>query len=256
MDRFPKVTEWIGERALQQLRSHNYVITNKKFEATVSIPREDFEDNDFGKYAPVFEDMGRESSEFPNEHVFGLLKNGFTTFCFDGQNFFDRDHPHMGVEGDSTVQSNIYDKDPAHPASGKAWYLLDTSRALKPLVWQERIKPELESKVDPSQSDYVFMNDQVLFGIRARGNAGFSFWQLAVASKEELNTEHFNGAYEMMTSRKDHQDRPMHIKPMLLVVPPSLRQKAHEVVLKEFDNQGESNINYKIVDVFVCPYLE
>lgn len=252
LERFPKVTEWIGERAVNKLQSHNYQIQNKKFEATIGIPREDFEDNDYGKYTPVFEDMGRESAEFPNEHIFGLLKDGFTTPCFDGQYFFDDQHP-VGREG--KAQSNLLINDPNNPPEGHAWYLIDASRALKPLIWQERTKPELESKVDPSNSDHVFMMDEVLYGIRARGNAGFSFWQLAAATKEPLTTENFNALYSMMTERKDYQDRPMHIRPTLLVVPPSLRQQAHEVIMKEFVNGGDSNINFNIVGVYVCPYL-
>ncbi|SHO56070.1 Mu-like prophage major head subunit gpT family protein [Vibrio quintilis] len=251
LDRFPKIREWLGDREINKLQNHNYQIPNRKFEATIGIPREDYEDNDYGKYSPVFEDMGREASEFPNEHIFGLLKTGFTELCFDGKPFFSDKHP---VGRGEINQSNLFSD--GTKANGSAWYLIDASRALKPLIWQERTKPELEAKNNPAESDHVFMHDEILYGIRARGNAGFSSWQLAAASHKALNTDNFNAVYKMMTSRKDHQNRPMHIRPTLLIVPPSLRQQAYEVVLKEKIDGGDSNINFNIVDVYVCPYLE
>ncbi|WP_407545729.1 Mu-like prophage major head subunit gpT family protein [Vibrio parahaemolyticus] len=252
LSRFPKAKKWVGERAINRLSSSDYQIKNEKFESTVGIPRDDFEDNDYGKYTPVFEDMGREAAEFPNEHIFSLLSQGFEVACYDGQNFFDLEHP-VGKTGEA--QSNILINDADNPPEGESWFLLDCSRSLKPLIWQERATPELESKTDAANSDHVFMLDEILYGIRARGNGGFSFWQLAAASKEELNTDNFNALYQMMTKRKDEEKRPMHISPTLLVVPPSLRQQAHDVINKEFNKLGESNINFKIVDVYVCPYL-
>ncbi|MFV0447775.1 MAG: Mu-like prophage major head subunit gpT family protein [Vibrio sp.] len=251
LDRFPRVREWIGERHLNKLKSYNYSVTNKKFESTISVPREDFEDNDYGKYAPVFEDMGREANEFPNEYIFGLLKQGFEELCFDGKPFFSKEHP---INEKGEVQSNLFISDAGN--ASKPWFLLDTSRALKPLIWQERIKPEMQTLTNMNNNSHTFLHDEYLYGIRARGNAGFSFWQLAAATKADLNSDNFNAVYSMMTARKDPQERPMHIRPTVLVVPPSLRQQAHDVVLKERIDGGDSNINYKIVDVFVCPWLE
>lgn len=61
------------------------------------------------------------------------------------------------------------------------WFLLDTRKAIKPLIFQERRAPEFKSITDPT-SDHVFMNDAFLYGVDARGNVGFSFWQLAFGS--------------------------------------------------------------------------
>ena len=41
--------------------------------------------------------------------------------CYDGQNFFDTDHP-VGEQGSQETVSNV------QTGAGPAWYLLDTTR--------------------------------------------------------------------------------------------------------------------------------
>lgn len=65
--------------------------------------------------------------------------------------------------------------------SSTAWFLLDTSKPVKPFVFQERKKPVFVQQIDPS-SDDVFMKKKFKFGAEARGAAGYAFWQLIVGS--------------------------------------------------------------------------
>ncbi len=62
-----------------------------------------------------------------------------------------------------------------------AWFLLDTSKPVKPFVYQPRKKPVFvqQTKMD---SDAVFMQGEFLFGAEARGAAGYGHWQLAYGS--------------------------------------------------------------------------
>ncbi len=76
----------------------------------------------------------------------------------------------------SSTVSNV---DIPETGAGPSWYLLDTSCAIKPLICQERLKPELDSKTDPTKSDHVFDHDEYVHGVRARNNGGFVFWQMA-----------------------------------------------------------------------------
>lgn len=69
--------------------------------------------------------------------------------------------------------------------SDPAWYLLDTSRAIKPLIWQERESYEFQS-ITGSSDPYVFMNDEHLYGVRARVNAGFGLWQKSSVDRCQL----------------------------------------------------------------------
>lgn len=61
------------------------------------------------------------------------------------------------------------------------WYLLCTSRAIKPLIYQKRKETKLLSKTN-ELDDNVFMNRQFIYSVEARGNAGYGLWQLAFGS--------------------------------------------------------------------------
>lgn len=61
------------------------------------------------------------------------------------------------------------------------WHLLCTTKAIKPLLFQERETPKFVSK-DAENDDNVFMNREFIYGTEARGNVGYSFWQLAYGS--------------------------------------------------------------------------
>lgn len=67
-----------------------------------------------------------------------------------------------------------------------AWHLLCTTKAIKPLIFQERKAP-IFTKKDAETDDNVFFNKEFLYGTDARGNVGFSFWQLAYGSTGATN---------------------------------------------------------------------
>jgi phage major head subunit gpT-like protein len=69
-------------------------------------------------------------------------------------------------------------------ANPTAWFLFDTSRAIKPLIFQQRKKPEFVS-MDSSTDQNVFMKKQFLYGVDCRDNAGFGLWQMAFGSTGE-----------------------------------------------------------------------
>ena len=252
LGQIPKIREWLGERVINKLGDYEYEIKNKLFEATVEVKRTEFEDNDYGKYGILFEDFGREADEFPNDYVFDLLANGHQNTCLDGKNFFDTNHP-VGLTGEQDVTS-VSNKYTTGTPEVAPWFLLDTSRVIQPFIWQERVKPKMTPMM--KDDDYeTFSRDRYQFGIRARGNAGYGFWQLAAMSDKDLTDINFNEVFTGMGSLKGDNGRPLRIKPKLLIVPPSLRQKAHEVVKRQFLESGESNINFEAVEIMVCPYL-
>ncbi len=96
----------------------------------------------------------------------------------------------FSTDASGKVQSNPY-KDTAEilvvpylAAHEKKWFLLDTRKAIKPFIYQERKAPEFASITDPN-SEHVFKQNTFLYGVEARGNVGFSFWQLAYGSTGE-----------------------------------------------------------------------
>lgn len=212
--------EWLGPRIVGNLALSDWTISNRKFEKTVSITREDIEDDQYGVLSPFLTEMGRATAEHPDTLVGQLLKDGFTTTCYDGQTFFDTDHPvGDGVNVATTSVSNV------QAGSGPAWYLLDTSRAAKPVVYQERVKPVFTS-LDRENDENVFHRDEYIYGVRARHNVGYGLWQLAFGSKADLTPDNYEAARTAMMNFAGDGGRPLGVKPNMLVVPPSLEGAA------------------------------
>ncbi|MCI1193418.1 Mu-like prophage major head subunit gpT family protein [Calidifontimicrobium sp. SYSU G02091] len=251
LNQFPKLREWVGDRVVKDMAASAYQVQNKLYEGTVGVRRTDIEDDNVGVYTPLFAEMGRAARAHADQLVFELLAAGETTLCYDGQNFFDVDHPvYPNVDGTGTATSvsNL------QAGTDPAWYLLDTSRALKPLIFQERTTPELEA-MTASNDEGVFTSDTYRYGIRYRCNAGFGFWQLAYKSKAALTAANFNAAMAAMMSVKADGGRPMGVRPTHLVVPPTLRAAALALIESQLTTGGESNPNYKAVEVIVSPWL-
>lgn len=66
-------------------------------------------------------------------------------------------------------------------SSSTAWMLLDTTKVVRPFVYQERKAPVFVQQTDP-QSDGVFNNKKFKFGAEARAAAGYGFWQTCYGS--------------------------------------------------------------------------
>ncbi|MGH8039293.1 MAG: Mu-like prophage major head subunit gpT family protein [Stenotrophomonas sp.] len=241
---FPSVREWIGDRVINGIETHGYTIKNKSYESTVGVPRDKIEDDQFGIYSPMMQEMGRSVAAHPDELVFGLLRNGDKSLCYDGQNFFDTDHPVLGADGKTTTQSNWDD----NGGSGQTWYLLDTTRVLKPIILQERKAPNFVAKTGETD-DNVFDRAEYVYGVDCRRNVGFGFWQLAYASRKELTEENLVAAYTAMAERKGDHGRPLGIKPSLLVVTPGMKFKADKLVSASTLASGAENVLKGLVKV-------
>lgn len=240
--------EWVGDRVVQAIKQHGYTIKNKTWENTVGVPKEAFEDDQYGIYTPLMAQLGQDSREHPDELVFDLMGRAETEECYDGQPFFDTDHPVLAADGTETSVSNLTD------GAETAWYLLDTTRAIRPFIYQNR-KPYNFVMKDQEQDDNVFMQKEFLYGVDGRSNVGFGLWQLAHKAKVELTADNFNSVYAAMKSMKGDNGRPLNIRPNLLVVPPSLRAQALEVVKAERNAAGATNINRNVVDVLDTSWL-
>ncbi|WP_165079112.1 MULTISPECIES: Mu-like prophage major head subunit gpT family protein [unclassified Desulfovibrio] len=260
LGQFPKLSEWVGSRSVKNMAEHGYSIVNNLYEGTVGVKRTDIEDDNLGIYTPLFEEMGYATATHPDELVFALLGKGVSTECYDGQNFFDTDHPvYPNVEGTGTPEtvSNLIEGEGAEGAT--PWYLLDVSRPLKPLIFQERTAPEMTSQTD-ARTDNVFMADEYRYGVRYRCNAGFGFWQQAVCVRDALNQANFLKARALMQSFRADGGRPLGLgrggkAGTLLVVPASLEADAIKLVDLQLINGGESNPCYNMATIVNCAWL-
>jgi len=70
---------------------------------------------------------------------------------------------------------------PELAANPTAWFLLDTSKPVKPLVFQRR-KPPTFIAMDRPDDEGVFTKKEFRYGVDCRDNAGYGLWQLAYGS--------------------------------------------------------------------------
>lgn len=241
----PGLREWLGDRVVKSISEGSYAIENRDFELTVGVKRTDIADDNLGIYSPMMAFMGQRASEFPDELVMPMLPAGFSTPCWDGNYFFDDEHP-VGDTG--RTYSNI------QAGAGAPWFLLSTKQPLKPLIYQERQKPNFVAMTDPTDEG-VFMRKEFRYGVDLRSNGGFAFPQFAYASRAPLTAANYEALRTAMTSQVGETGRKLNIRPDLIVVDPSNRAAAKQLFDTMLLLGGGNNIYYKDVDVLETPYV-
>lgn len=241
---FPMMREWLGDRVIKDLSAYHYEITNKDYESTIEVDRNDIEDDQIGVYTPMIQGLAQAAKEHPDYLVFALLAAGFDTVCFDGQYFFDTDHP-VGA----STQSNY------GGGASNAWYLMDLSKPVKPIILQVRKQPQFVS-MDKADDENAFMRKKYRYGVDDRKNVGYGLWQLAFGSKQTLNSTYYlAGRTAMMGFTKEDNATPLNIRPTHLVVGPSNESAGKQLVEAQFDATGASNIWYNSAKLVVVPWL-
>lgn len=265
LGQFPQFREWIGSRVIEKMKAYGYAIVNKTFEGTVAINRDDFEDDNLGIYSPLFQEMGRAAAAQPDELVFAALRDGINAACYDGQNFFDTEHPvypKVDGSGDAQMVSNMFVAKTGSVGaqadySGPAWYLLDCSRAIKPLIYQDRRKAELvaQTKVDEGRA---FTDNEFVFGASARRNVGYGFWQMSYMMQSPLTLDALWHGWSAMREFTADGGRKLGIKPTHIVVPTSLEKQAVQLLERELFADGNATVSNEMkgkLELVVADYL-
>lgn len=245
------VREWIGPRVLNKFRAYGFTIVNKKWEDSIEVLWDDLSDDKLSQYIPQIQTMAQDMNTHYLRLITALLEGGFAAGgeAYDGQYFFDTDHPvdtgdtvltvknkgtlKVGEAGIKEAFNNLpnlvdergdplgimYDTLICHPSkrfivekllgaelyihsgdtsvdfnevrgavprviynpyqtSAEKWWLIDTSRPIKPFILQIRESPRFQAVTNPNDTG-VFQTDKFLYGLKARHNAGYSLWQLA-----------------------------------------------------------------------------
>ena len=246
---FPGMREWIGDRQIKQFGLHDYSIKNKPFEDTVKVLRDSIEDDEYGIYAPMFTALGQAAAAHPDILVFQALKNGFAANCYDGQYFFDTDHPVGGAGVPVATVSNM------QAGAGAPWFMLDTSRSLLPLIFQQRKKADKIVRLDKEEDTNVFMRREYIYGCDGRYNTGYGFWQMAFGSKAALDAANFKAARLAMETLTGDNGDPLGVSPTVLVVGPTNRDAGEAILKREQLANGESNTLRNAVELIVVPWL-
>jgi phage major head subunit gpT-like protein len=249
MKELPGMREWVGQRVILNLEATGAQLKNKHYEHTIGVDRNAIEDDKLGIFGPMFSIQGEIVARHPDQLVWGLLPTGFSTLGFDGQYYFDTDHVGYTEAGVETVWSNT------GGGAGAPWFLMDLSRNfMKPLIFQDRKAAEFVS-LNRSTDTNVFMDRQFMFGVDARHVAGFGFHQLAYGSKATLDTAAFVAARLALETQRRPDGSPLPVQATHLVCGPSRRAEAEVILLKAFLAGGETNVNYKAVELVINPWL-
>lgn len=239
--------KWIGERVINETKMRSYTLENEKFEKTLGINVDDIDDRQFQSSIMEAEQIGNAAANWRNDVVYAALRGGESALAWDGQFFFDTDHP-VNFDGGLGVYSNLQTGTPLTgdnfaqevsnfsnvkgpdgrflslrpdllivsgmketeakrileselvartvgstviadtninkgrtkllviPQMNEApddWYLADTTKPLKPMIFQQRMAPDFVV-LDALDSPERFSHDRILMGSKARGAAGFT----------------------------------------------------------------------------------
>lgn len=242
----PRMREWVGDRVINSLESGEFSIRNRKFELTEGVERDAIEDDTYGLYGPVFQEFGRSSREHPNELVVETLEGN--PICYDGQQLFDTDHVVLDKDGKEQSVSNDMG------GAGDAWYVMDLTRAIKPIIWQKRRDYDFRSITDLNDSK-VFLQDKFLFGVDARVNSGPGLWQLIVRSNQDFTPANYEAARKRLTALKGDYGRPLALRHSHTMVPTSMEGAARKVITNSLASGGETNEWANTSRLILNPYL-
>src|ERR1700735_3564422 len=204
MGRTTQFSEWLDERHYQNAERHGYTITNKHFENTVEIDRNDIEDDQYATLGPLIEQMGTDAKVHPDELLFSMIKASTTNIdspsasgavvAYDGKTFFSATGHPVGLANNAdTLSANI-----DQGGSGPFWFLLDCSRAIRPFIAQVRQENKVTHMIAETD-EYVFARRKFRYGVDGRLNTGVGLWQLAYASNQDLsNPANFGKAIAAM----------------------------------------------------------
>ncbi|SDJ23999.1 Mu-like prophage major head subunit gpT [Vreelandella titanicae] len=228
----PRMREWLGDRVIHGLDGADFSIKNRKFELTAGVPRDKVEDDTYGLYNPIYKEFGSQSRQHPNELAVQVLEQN--PVCYDGQSLFDTDHPVLDEKGNEVSVSNDMG------GNGPAWYVMDLSRAIKPMIFQKRKDYSFRAITNLNDSQ-VFLTDEFMMGVDARVNAGAGLWQLAVRSKQPFNAENYELARTRLQDLKGDYGKPLGLLHTHTMVPSNLEGAALRVLKNSMNAAGATN---------------
>lgn len=249
--------EWLGDAIFEEIATGRYELVNRKFQKGLTLDRDEMMD-DAGGLGQVYGIEAGLLASAVASHADELvmaeaLANGETGLCYDDQPFFDTAHP--STDPSIAAQSNLI------AGGGTPWYLFDTSKPIKPLIYQVREDLRLDRMFDPT-NEVVFTQHKFRYNAWQRDCAGYGPWHLAVKSYATLDYAGLKAAIERMDSfhlgvadELTASPRNARAKATLLVVPKSLRFTARDLLEQANTSTGETNQARGLVDYMVSDYL-
>lgn len=89
----PEVKQWVDDAQFETFEAFAYSVAIKKWQAGIQVTREDIVDDKLGAVLPRINDLGGVVRRHPGKLVWQKLNAGDASICYDGEYFFDTDHP-------------------------------------------------------------------------------------------------------------------------------------------------------------------
>lgn len=252
----PDVTEWIGPRKLKSVKSFVYEIKNKAWENAIVVTEMDLMNNNLaGKYVNA-QALGVNIMSHPAKMAFVALACGHLAPCYDGQNFFDLEHPSAeNTDGSGVVKFWANMSAPAGD-DGLAWFLIDNRQVVQPIVVQKRTDVRfMTNGMDGGKgSEAFFMEKTIKFGADYYGHVGYGLPAMAYRSTRPLTIENLQAAWLAMSEFTGDGGRNLEVSPTLLVVPELYRFKAL-AILKTKVVSATDNIMFDSLELLTSAKL-
>lgn len=140
----PAIAQYKGHRRFGNIGGVNYRVENLEYDASFEVLMRDIEDDQVGGYMKKPAELAEKAKKFPNRLALSAIANNGT--CFDGTAFFADTHT-IG-SGDNNLSKDCASND------GVTHYLyaLVVNKAIKPLVYQDRKPPRMETDADTKEA--------------------------------------------------------------------------------------------------------
>lgn len=89
----PTYKEWIGPRQINNVAARAFTVPNKHWELTLGIDADKFNDDTYNIYGPMMPAIAQQVAEWRDRELARVVEAGTSQLCWDGQYFFDTDHP-------------------------------------------------------------------------------------------------------------------------------------------------------------------
>lgn len=163
----PGIAKYDGVRRLGNIKTVIYPIANDTFDGAFQVPKENADDDQLGGFLKKSEELAIKAKLFAGRRVLWQLSQGRAAYCFDKSYFFADSH------NEGTGDNNISVTNATNDGTTHYIAALIVDSPVKPLIWQDREAPVLDTDSGTPQARYA---RQYRYWADLRGGTGFGYW--------------------------------------------------------------------------------
>lgn len=117
-DMLPDLREWTDERLFHNPALHSQLVEHPHYELSMKVNADDVDDDELGSSFLEADGLAERAAEHPDRLLGEVMLNAHNLIGFDGQNFWDTDHP-IDAKAGTGSQSNYFAS--GRPLSTENW---------------------------------------------------------------------------------------------------------------------------------------